>query len=375
MRVIIVATGLGVGGAEMQLARLAGKLLEAGRDVLVVALRGGTVADGIRAIGIPVVELGLVNAGCITAAARSLVAQIRTFRPDVIQGWMYHGNLAATMVRRFAMPQAKLIWGVRQSLYDIRHEKALTRHVIRASVLASRAAQAIVYNSHMALAQHETFGFSAARGHVIDNGFDTAEFCPNVEGRNAVRAMLGLAADTPLIGLIARYHPMKGHQLFLESAARLSASRHDVHFVLVGRGVMPDNPSLSRALSHPALAGHIHCLGERKDVARLTAALDIVSASSYWGESFPNAVGEAMSCSVPVVATDVGDVRRIVGDAGFVVSVGDADGLAAAWASLLADSNLRGRMGQLGRQRVLEYFSVEAMGRRYLELYEELLHG
>lgn len=375
MRALFVSTGLAMGGAERQLVRLAGELHQAEWQLLVLSLREGAVADDIRALDIPVMELGLEKEWGITAAARRLVAEARTFRPDIIQGWMYHGNLAATIARRFAAPRAKLIWGVRQSLYDLRREKPLTQHAIRASAWASRAAQAIVYNSHTARTQHETFGFKAGCGRVIDNGFDVTVFRPSAECRHAVRAMLGLASDTLLIGQIARFHPMKGHRLFLEAAVRLSEIRRDVHFVLVGREVLTDNPMLSKALGHPALAGRVHCLGERKDMARLTAGLDIASSTSSWGESFPNAVGEAMCCSVPVVTSDVGDVQRIVGDAGIIVPAGDIEGLAAAWARLLDDSELRFQLGQFGRQRVLNYFSVEAMGRRYLELYEELLHA
>jgi glycosyltransferase involved in cell wall biosynthesis len=123
-----------------------------------------------------------------------------------------------------------------------------------------------------------------------------------------------------------------------------------------------------------ALAGRLHLLGERADIPRLTAALDIASSSS-WGEAFSNTIAEALCCGVPVVATDVGDSREIVGDAGLIVSAGDAGALASAWQRLLdAGTEARRVLGQRGRVRVLERYSVKAMAEAYLQLYGEVSH-
>ncbi len=372
MRVLFISTGLATGGAEKQLMQLVGELMRRGVQASVIALRDGSVAEEIEALGVPVEIVGLSGVGDLPRALRTMIHVTGTFRSDVVQGWMYHGNLAASFARRWAAPMAKLAWGVRQSLYDLSREKPITRWVIRASARSSRKAHAIVYNSHTARAQHEALGFAPARARVIDNGFDTERFRPDSAARGAVRAMLGLDVSTPLIGLIARYHPMKGHEVFLQAAALLARRRQDVHFLLVGRDVTPANPALQVQLSAPVLARRVHCLGERSDIPSLTAALDIASSSS-WGEAFPNAVGEAMSCGVPVVATDVGDVRRIVGEAGIVVPVGDAERLAQAWDLLLANPERRKTMGEAGRRRVGERYSLAAMATRYLALYEELM--
>ncbi len=372
MRVLFLSTGLATGGAEKQLVRLVGELVRHGVQASVIALRGGPVVEELQALRANVEIAGLSGVGDLPRALRTVHYATRAFGPDIVQGWMYHGNLAASFARRWAAPKAKLAWGVRQSLYDLAREKPGTRWVIRACAQCSRGAHAIVYNSHTARAQHEAFGFAPARAQVIDNGFDTERLRPDPAARSAVRAMLGLAESTPLIGLIARYHPMKGHEVFLQAATLLAQRRRDVHFLMAGRDVTPENPALRALFSAPVLEGRIRCLGERSDVPQLTAALDIASSSS-WGEAFPNAVGEAMSCGVPVVATDVGDVRRIVDEAGIVVPVGDAEALAQAWDSLLADPERRKAMGEAGRQRVVEHYSVAAMAKRYIELYEELI--
>lgn len=371
-----MVTGLTTGGAEKQLVRLISQLKRQNLTMAVLCLRPkGEVATEIAAMGVPVWSLDMQSLMQLPQALTKLRSWVKTFDPQILQGWMYHGNLAAYLAWRHFTRKAQLLWGVRQSLYDLKREKLVSRQVIRLSAWVSGAARAIIYNSRTAREQHEAFGFAARQGYVIDNGFDAQLFRPDGAARVSVRSELGLPAATPLIGLIARYHPMKAHEVFLAAAIQLAEQRKDVHFLLVGEKADRQNPLLLERLAHPSLAGRVHCLGRRNDIPRLTAALDIASSSSSWGEGFPNAVGEAMSCGVPVVATDVGDVRRIVEKAGIVVPRGDATALARAWARLLDQAELRAAMGQRGRQRIIDAFSVEVMGERYLALYEEVLYA
>jgi len=372
MRVLYIISGLGTGGAEKQLSLLNGELVKSGVVVSVLALRGGSVKSEIEAIGVPVQVMTSTSWVDFPTSFFELIRIAKAFTPDVVQGWMYHGNIVASLVRRWAAPRARLVWGVRQSLHAIAREKPLTQAVIRASAWLSKGAAAIVYNSQTARNQHEAAGFSNAGGWVIDNGIDAHKFQPDARARLSVRDMLGLAQGTLLIGLVARYHPMKGHEVFLRAADLLLKKNSDVHFVLIGHGVLPDQPALIRLLSDLSVGQRLHCLGERRDIPALTAAFDIACSSS-WGEAFPNALGEAMSCGVPVVATDVGDVRRIVGDAGVVVPSGDAQAMAQAWERLLNDPVQRHTMGAVGRQRVMSLFGVTNMAARYLDLYRGMV--
>jgi len=372
MRVLIIISGLGTGGAEKQLSLLIGELVKSSVVVSVLALRGGSVKSEIEAIGVPVQVMTSIAWVDIPASFIELVRIAKAFRPDVVQGWMYHGNIVASLVQRWAAPRSRLVWGVRQSLYEIAREKPLTQAVIRASAWLSTGPDTIVYNSQTARDQHEAAGFANACGRVIDNGIDAQKFQPDDAARLSVRDMLGLTQNTLLIGLVARDHPIKGHEVFLRAADLLLKKRSDVHFLLIGNGVTKDQPAFVRLLNDVSVGQRLHLLGERSDIPVFTAALDIASSSS-WGEAFPNTVGEAMSCGVPVVATDVGDVRRIVGDAGIVVPSGDAKAMAQAWHRLLDDSKKRQTMGEIGRERVLSLFGVTAMAGHYLDLYRGMV--
>ena len=369
-RVLFVTTGLATGGAETMLLKLCSRIDRERFAPSVLSLSDkGVIGPKLEALRIPVFALGIDPRRPSPARLLRLRAVVRQQQPDVLQGWMYHGNLAASLAR-FGKP---MLWGVRQSLYDLRNERPLTRWVIRLNAFRSRSAQAIVYNSRVSAGQHRAVGFDASAERVIPNGFDIDHFRPDQDARRQVRAELGLDAEALLIGLIARYHPMKDHLNFLRAAARLNAPGHSVRFVLAGRGMDGANRVLADAARELQLQERIFLLGERDDVARLTAALDIATSASAWGEGFANAIGEAMSCAAPCVVTDVGDSAWIVGDTGKVVPARDPVALADAWRSLIeAGGAQRRTLGQKARERVIENFSLGAIVKQYEDLYVDV---
>jgi glycosyltransferase involved in cell wall biosynthesis len=143
-------------------------------------------------------------------------------------------------------------------------------------------------------------------------------------------------------------------------------------FVLCGNRVDRDNEALAEQVGAAGVGDRCHLLGMRRDVARVTAAMDVATSSSI-SEAFPLAVGEAMACGVACAVTDVGDSAMIVGPTGRVVPPQDPAALAAAWGELLAmDPDARARLGAAARQRVCELFDLGAVTRRYEQLYEEV---
>lgn len=299
------------------------------------------------------------------------MALVRAARPDLIQGWMYHSNLAAQVAGRLA--GAPVCWCIQNSFHSFAAEKPLTRLTIRITARISGMAKKIVFVSHASREQHEQLGFAAGRGCVIPNGVDADLFRPSDEARRSVREELGLTPDAMLIGLIGRYHPQKDHANFLRAAAILAERRPEARFVLAGLGVDGGNAALEEWARAPELAGRIHLLGERNDMPRLTAALDIATSSSSYGEALSLAVAEAMACAVPCVVTAVGDSALLVGKSGIVVPPGDAAALAAGWESLLAaGAEARRELGAEARRRVEKHYSVAGIVRDYEELYLSL---
>jgi glycosyltransferase involved in cell wall biosynthesis len=219
--------------------------------------------------------------------------------------------------------------------------------------------------------QHEAIGYRADRRSVIPNGFDCERFQPDTGARASVRAELGLDEETPLIGLIARYHPMKDHANFLAAARLVLKQEPTAHFLLAGPCVEVSTKELSTLVSTLGLQGRIHLLGERSDIPRLTAALDIACSSSAWGEGFPNVIGEAMACGVPCVVTDVGDSAWIVGETGFVVSPKSPQELAESLQKAIGLEEENKLDREMIRQRIIDSFSLSTFVEKTADVLEK----
>ncbi len=367
---LYVITGLSTGGAEMMLYKLLSRINQSRFTPVVVSLMDrGTFGDRIEALGIPVHTIGMKRGIPTPATIVRLIRTVRQLNPDLIQGWMYHGNFAAQLARTLTLKSVPVLWNIRHSLYSLSYEKSGTAAVIRMGAPLSSFPVKILYNSKISASQHEKLGYQATKTMVIPNGFDPELFTPSVESRISLRTELGLANDAFLIGLVARYHPMKDHANFLHAAALLLKDYPDVQFVLAGNGVDKENPTLCKLINELGIAERIHLLGERQDIPRLTAALDIASSSSYT-EAFPNVIGETMSCGVPCAVTDVGDSALIVGNTGRVVPPRDSEALANAWKELI-ELGPEGRkaLGKAARARIIESFSLNSVVARYESLY------
>jgi len=229
---------------------------------------------------------------------------------------------------------------------------------------------AILVNSEEGKRIHWKRGYITERMFFIPNGFDTHKYCADDTAKDWLLDLLGLRKDHYLIGLVARFDPMKGHRNFFKAASRLSRRNDRVHFVMAGKGMVPENEHLALFIDH-RIKKRIHLMGLRDDIPRIMAGLDIASSASEFGEGFSNTIGEAMSCGTPCVVTDVGDSAKIVGDAGIVVPPSDPEALFDAWLRLLEmGEEERKALGTKARQRIQEHFELGKIVRRFEDFYE-----
>src|SRR4051794_31106550 len=361
--VVHLITGLDTGGAETMLANLLeGSDRTRIRHVVLSLTDVGAVGRRIADLGVPVHALHMRPGFPDPRSVVRLLALLRRVRPDVIQTWMYHADLFGTVGA--AMTDTPVVWNIRSSV-DVAELGPVVALIARTLARLSRIPAVVISNSAAGQARHTQLGYRPKQWLVIPNGFDLERFAPDAEARRSVRAELGVGPDTVLIGLVARFDPLKDHATFLRAAGIQAQRSPETHFVLVGQGVTVSNDALWQTATAQGLQDRIHLLGQRSDIPRLTAALDIATCSSY-GESFPNVIGEAMSCAVPCVVTDVGDAARLVGDTGQVVPPRDATSLADAWQRLLdLEADQRRKLGEAARERVAEHFSLTSVVRQY----------
>lgn len=368
--VVHIITGLSTGGAEMMLYNLLSRVDRLQFKPVVVSLMArGTLGDRISALDIPVHALEMQPGKLPTPVIFwKLIRTLRQLQPSIIQGWMYHGNIAAYIASLFT-PKIPVIWGIHHSIAALNAEKQMTQVLIKLGAKISNSPKKIVFVSQTSRSQHEALGYCSQNSCVIPNGFDTVLFQPSSKARAEVRTALKLAPDTLLIGLFCRYHPMKDHANFLQAAAILT-KKYPVHFLLAGTDVTSANQNLHQLIDHLALSLQIHLLGERSDIPQLMAALDIATSASAYGEAFPLVVGEAMSCGVPCAVTDVGDSEWIVSNTGKVVPPKNPQALAEAWQELIElGSAGRTALGKAARVRIQENFALDAIVAQYQALY------
>ncbi|ABA58932.1 glycosyltransferase [Nitrosococcus oceani] len=376
INVVHVITGLNVGGAERTLLRLlANRTASRFNPSVISLLDKGVIGPQIQSLGVPVYPLGMKRGIPGPRVLIDLRRLLKKLDPDVIQGWMYHGNLAATVAASSLGRRVPVLWNIRQSLYGLAKERWLTRQVIYGSAWLSRSPKIILYNSKTSASQHEAMGFKPQKTRIIPNGFDCNEYYPDKRMREQVRKELEIPLNTLLIGLIARYHPMKDHSNFLRAAAELMKAEEGMRiaFLLAGRGIDLPNGPLIELIGRLGLGSKVYLLGERQDISRLMMALDIATVASAWGEGFPNVLGEAMACSIPCVATDVGDSAYLIADTGKIVPPKNPQALAAAWQALIG-VGVKGRkgLGEKARRRIAEHFNLSEIVHQYEQLYLEV---
>jgi glycosyltransferase involved in cell wall biosynthesis len=180
---------------------------------------------------------------------------------------------------------------------------------------------------------------------------------------------------TPVIGMVARFHPVKDFETFFAAARRVIETHPEARFLLCGQGMERDNAALTRMIRSHGLEDSVLRLGFRDDVARIFAALDVHVLSSK-SEAFANVLLEALAAGVPCASTDVGESRFIVGDTGRIVPPGNPAELAAAVRELIDLPRAAMEAQRVrARSRVVRDFTLTSSVARYAELYEEVVRA
>lgn len=372
-QIVHIITDLNPGGAETMLARLLALLKRGNIRFHVISLTGdGKIGELLRAEGIPVSVLGFDPQSPNPLLFFKLVKLLLQLKPDGVHTWLYHADLLGGLAARLA-GNIPVIWALHNSTLDSTSSKRRTLRVVRLCAWLSHfVPQKITCCSTVSRDLHIQLGYKAEKMVFIPNGFDLEVFQPNADARLSVRAELGLFPETPLVGFMARFDPQKDLNNFIQAASLLHQRLPEVRFLLAGTGIQYENTLLVKWINQAQMNGKIFLLGRRDDTPRLTAALDLATVSSAYGEAFPLVIGEAMSCEVPCVATDVGDSKMIIGATGRVVPPRDPQALADAWYAMLSlPASERRALGRKARQIIADHYSISVSAERHQNLYRD----
>jgi glycosyltransferase involved in cell wall biosynthesis len=361
MKVLFFIRSLEVGGSQRQLAMLSEGLARRGHDAVTAVFYSGREIELTRSqSAIRVVALGKSGRWNVIGPLIRLRRLMLAERPDVIYALLPMQTVLAALLRPRRLA-ARLVFGIRSAGVEADRYDALIALTYRLEAWLARRADLIIANADAGRADAISRGFPSDRIAIIPNGIDTDAMRPDADGGRERRSAWGIADDAFVIGCVARLDPMKDHTNFLAAAARFSAKVPSARFVCVGDGPAAYRAELEALAQLLGLADRVVWAGEIANVGTAYNAFDIATLPSAFGEGFPNVIGESMACGIPVVATDVGDVRAIIGELGEVVLPKRPDLLCAGWERLRQRLAQDASLHDAVRKAIIANYSVETM--------------
>jgi len=354
----LLATG-GNGGAQESYTGLLLRLDRSRYEVRALSLSAGSAVQRVRALGLPV---DIIDETDDALAIRALAAWLRREEIDLIHAHMYRAEVLGT--------RAAVAAGTPVIMATVHSSRV--RSPSDAALLASLtpSMDRLIVPSDSIARKVSAEGRAGARFTVLPNGIDLARFASPTSC--TLRREFGIPPGAPLLGVVARLEPEKGHRFLVEAMPSVLAGSPEARLVIVGEGSQTD---ALRALSVSlGVDGRVVFTGRREDVSALTADLTVAVLPSL-REAQGISILEAMARRVPVVASAVGGIPEVItsGVDGLLVPPADPGALAEAIGSLLHDLDLRRRIGEAGYRTVVDRFSIDAQVRRTQALYDEEL--
>lgn len=366
INVLELTTTLEVGGTENMLSYLVRGLDRERFNVTLACLTGGgRVGDELARDGFDVRPLGMKSKLDFGVVFR-LCGLIREKKVDVLHTYLFHANLLGRIAGRLS--------GVPVIVSSERIMGLESWHRLLLNRITSPLASAFTANS-LAVKEFmtEKIRLPPEKIHVIYNGVDTQKFGAKHD-KEKLRSSLGLKPEDFVCVTVARLDEQKGVSYLVEAARKVVEKNPETKFLIVGDG--PLKEKLIELSEKLGLTEHVLFLGQRMDVPKILGASDLFLLPSIW-EGLPNVVLEAMAAGLAVVATKTSGTPELVvdGKTGFLVSPGDAVGLAGAILACTKDAGRISAMGSAGRKRAEEVFSLKKMINENEELYLKLAGG
>ena len=372
MKIIHIITELDVGGAELVLANLVEELSASDFKSIIVCLKKrGEVADRIEQCGVSVVSLSIdsgFNALFFMFRLRKLIKQEV---PDIINTWLYHADFIGFFAAKLCGIK-NIIWNIRCADIDKGHFPLKTRILVKINAFFSKYVSNVIINSNAGMKWHIEQGYKPVSWKVIPNGYDLDRWHFDSKTRIRVRKALGIEQSSFVIGMVARYDPLKDHRTFISAMSLVKSRYPDIKILMFGNNIDSNNKQLSGYIKQYGLTENILLLGIKHNLKEYYSVFDILVSSSIT-EGFPNVLAEAMASEIPCVSTDVGDASLIIGNTGKVVPISNPDTLANKVIELInSEPEKRRELGVMARNRIQENYSIKTMVNSYKTLYESI---
>lgn len=362
------------GGSDRSLFDLVTQLPRDRFTPIMILKDGDPAAAAYRKRGIDTHELPLVSprgqiAWFVMAYLPSVLrvaSLIRREKADLVHVNTLYNLVGPVAARLSGRP---LVWHVR----EIMNESRFVRCILSLQPLL--ATRAVAISSAVA----KTLSVPEERLRIVRNGIDLSEYEGPLDS-TGLQTEFGLNPKTPVVVTVGRIEPWKGQETLIEAAPAVVADCPEVRILVVGAPAK-NKPEYERRLrervSSLGLQKNVIFTGPRNDVPAILSRSDVLVLPSATPEPFGRTIAEAMAARKPVIATAAGGPLDIVveGETGYLVPPCDPDALAARVLEVLSDPDRAGRMGQAGRARVEQFFSLERLVSEMADLFSEVSQG
>lgn len=367
LKVIHLVEDLKIGGAERVIADTALGLDRKKYEPSVWCVtRGGETATELSEKGIEVKILGISSYRNPLNTSK-LTRLLKAARPDIVHTHGYFASVIGRLAARRAGTPVILThvhstyWEYRKRHIMIERKLSRFTHKI---ICCSRAVENFVKNTEK-ITDNKTI--------VIYNGVDEERFSP-LKSPTSIRTEFGMDEETVVVGTVSSLTPHKGHEYLIQAASLVLGTLPSVKFLIVGDGPLRQRlEDQAKNLNiHPAVI----FTGTRRDIPEILSLMDVFVLPSHTREGLGIAIIEAMAAERSVVATDIGGIPEVVNNSetGLLVPPGDPKALSKAIIELLQDPSRAKTMGEKGRIRVKEKFTVKKMLSEIENVYQSLVN-
>lgn len=366
-KIVHIISGLQVGGAERSLFNICSSSLNDSFKQYVICLgERGYYSHKIEEIGLEIYHINFSSWHFVKSLMR-FISILNKISPNIIQGWMNHGNFAAILALFILKFKPIIYWNIRQSFYHDKNDLFYTKFLFLFNILFSRMPKKIIINANISKIQLKNFGFNINSFKFIPNGFDPNYWVRDLSFRKLERANLGIENLDFVIGYVGRYHPMKNIILLLKAFEKISMNFPHSKLVIIGHKE-DDFNKVEKQIFESIPKNRIVFLNQIYEINRYYSIFDLFTLCSV-SEGFPNVLGEAMSCELCCISTDVGEASDLLKDVGFVISVNDLDAFVVVISKCIENLELTKNMGVLARNKIIKYYSLQNTVNQYINLY------
>jgi len=374
MRISYLIGKLHYGGAEFLLLDIVEGLLEKGHYVQVIYyVRGGLLESKFQALISKRLDLQFINRGAKTDLSfiLKIAALIKRTKIDVINGIMPPCNAFGVIAGLLAGIKYRFM-SLMASDWDYKKKIDHFIYFHFDHFIGNLFATAYIANSEKGKIFHASKGYKLNKLLVVHNGIKIDKFITEIsyEKKQELFKSFGIKENLPIVGMLSRIEPMKDHTTFIRAAEIVHKNNSEIMFMIIGDGEKSLVDKLKDFSFQLGLSNHIIFVGAVEDVALYYKLFDIYVLTSYT-EGLPNSLLEAMASGKAVIATDVGDVNKIVenGLNGFVVPPRNPQKIADKISFLLENPHIIGEMGNKGREKIRAHYSINTMISNMIKTY------